>query len=90
MLVVGLLSYSIVGLMFSIGLISGKQTGKEAYAAVFIIYLIIGYCVYQGIIKLQEWILSWPLVVKIIVPIFVVMLIVGTVIIVFLSKENKD
>ena len=65
MMVIGMLTYSIVGLFFSIGLIRGKNAGKEAYAFVFIILIILGYCVYSGIIAIQNWIINWPLYVKI-------------------------
>ena len=68
MAVVGVIAYGIVGLLFSAHLIGGKEAGKQAYAAVFIILLIIGFFVYQGILKFEEWILSWPLYVKILVP----------------------
>lgn len=34
--------------------LAGKEEGKEAYAIVFIILLVLGYCVYQGIIKFQQ------------------------------------
>lgn len=68
MAVVGVVAYGIVGLLFSAHIIVGKEAGKQAYAAVFIILLIIGFFVYQGILKFEEWILSWPLYVKILVP----------------------
>ena len=68
MLIIGMLAYSIVGILFSFGLIHGKNAGKEAYAFVFIILLILGYCVYCGIVTIQNWIVTWPLSVKIIVP----------------------
>ena len=67
MLIIGMLAYSIVGLLFSFGLIHGKNAGKEAYAFVSIILLLLGYCVYSGIVAVQNWIISWPLYVKIIV-----------------------
>ncbi len=79
MAIVGVVAYAIVGGLYSIHAISGRQAGKEAYAAVFIILLLLGYCVYQGIIKLQQWILSWPLAVKIIVPSIMALLIAGTI-----------
>ncbi|MDD3383125.1 MAG: hypothetical protein PHT83_06500 [Bacilli bacterium] len=79
MAIVGVVAYAIVGGLYSIHAISGKHAGKEAYAAVFIILLLLGYCVYQGIIKLQLWILSWPLAVKIIVPSIMALLIAGTI-----------
>ena len=47
MIAIGMISYSIVGVLFSFGLIHGKNSGKEAYAFVFIILLILGYCVYN-------------------------------------------
>lgn len=95
MLIIGMVAYSIVGLLFSIELISGKKAGKEAYAAVFIILLILGYCVYNGIIKLQQWILSWPLYVKIIVPSVLGCLIAATIVLIILinrrlTKDGKE
>lgn len=89
MLIIGMIAYSIVGFLFSIRLISGKQAGKEAYAAAFIILLILGYCVYNGIIKLQQWILSWPLYVKIIVPSVLVCLIAATIVLVVLISRRS-
>jgi len=35
-------------------LISGKEAGKKAYAAVFIILLIIGVLIYNGILKVEQ------------------------------------
>lgn len=68
MAIIGVATYAIVGFLYSIHLISGKQAGKEAYAAIFIILLIIGVLIYNGILKVEQWILSWPLYVKILVP----------------------
>ena len=64
MAIVGVVAYGIVGLFYSAHLISDK----EAYVAVFIILLIIGVLIYNGILKVEQWILSWPLYVKILVP----------------------
>ena len=64
MAIVGVVAYGIVGLLYSAHLISDK----EAYAAVFIILLIIGVLIYNGILKVEQWILSRPLYVKILVP----------------------
>jgi hypothetical protein len=90
MAIVGVVAYAIVGGLYSIHAISGRQAGKEAYAAVFIILLLLGYCVYQGIIKLQQWILSWPLALKIILPSMMVLLIAGTIIwLVIKSKKER-
>ena len=88
MLIIGMLAYSIVGLLFSFGLIHGKNAGKEAYAFVFIILLLLGYCVYSGIVAVQNWIISWPLYVKIIVPSLLFAAII--IIIVQLLKKHKE
>ncbi len=88
MIVIGMLAYSIVGLFFSIGLIHGKNAGKEAYAFVFIVLLILGYCVYSGIVAIQNWILSWPLYVKILVPSLLLFAIIA-IIVVLLFKKCK-
>lgn len=68
MIILGMLAYSVVGILFSFGIIHGKSAGKEAYVFVFIILLILGYCVYSGIVAIQNWIINWPLSVKIILP----------------------
>lgn len=91
MLIVGMIAYAVVGLLFSFGIIAGKNAGKEAYAAVFIILLLIGYCIYEGIVKIQQWVLSWPLFVKILVPIILGLLIAGTITILIVKKrKNTD
>lgn len=92
MLVIGMIAYSIVGLLFSLRLISRKNAGKEAYIATFIILVILGYCVYSGIIKLQQWILSWPLYAKIIVPSAITCLILAIILLIVLKsrRSTKD
>lgn len=89
MLIIGMLAYSIVGLLFSFGLINGKNAGKEAYAFVFIILLLLGYCVYSGIVAVQNWITALPQHAKIVVP----NLFFGAIIIVtifYLLKKHKE
>ena len=88
MLIIGMLAYTIVGILFSFGLIHGKNAGKEAYAFVFIILLLMGYCVYSGIVAVQNWIISWPLYVKIIVPSLLFTAII--IIIIRLLKKHKE
>ena len=87
--VIGVIAYGIVGLLYSIHLIDGKQEGKTAYAAVFIILIIIGFLIYQGILKVEQWILSWPLAVKIIVPTVMGLLIVGTITLLVIGHKKK-
>lgn len=87
--VIGVIAYGIVGLLYTIHLIDGKQEGKTAYAAVFIIVIIIGFLIYQGILKVEQWILSWPLAVKIIVPTVMGLLIVGTITLLVIGHKKK-
>lgn len=88
-LVVGMLAYGIVGILFSIGVLHGKQAGKEAYAFVFFLLLLAGYGVYKGLEKLRLLILALPLAVKIIVPVFIVLVIIGIVAAIVLSKKRE-
>ena len=67
-LVVGMIAYAIVGFLFSIGLLSTKKDGKDAYAFVFLLLLLGGYGFYKLLELIRNWILSWPLFVKILVP----------------------
>lgn len=70
-------------------LLQGKNAGKAAYAFVLIILLILGYCVYSGIVAIQNWIIALPQHVKIVVP----NLFFGAIIIVtifYLLKKHKE
>lgn len=87
MLIVGMTAYAIVGVLYSIRAISGSRTGKEAYAVVFILLLFLGYCIYQGIIKLQVWIVSWPLAVKIIVPSLLLLFLI--ILLISIKRESR-
>lgn len=89
MLIFGMLAYSVVGLLFSIGMIHGKNAGRESYAFVFIILIILGYCVYNGIKSLQNWVLSWPLYVKIMIP-TILLLTVVIIVIMYILKKRKQ
>lgn len=66
--IIGVASYGVVGLLYSLHLISNSRDGKYAYIATFIILIIIGFFVYQGIVKFEQWVVSWPLFIKILVP----------------------
>lgn len=89
MLIVGMASYSIVGLLFSIGILHGKNAGKEAYAGVFILLIILGYYLYNGIVSLQNWILGWSITAKIIIPIILGILTIGVIATIILIKRKK-
>lgn len=87
-LVVGMIAYAIVGIMFSIGILHGKQAGKDAYALVFFLLLLGGYAVYKDLELLKLWALSWPPFVKILVPSTIGLCIVGAVILIILYKKE--
>ena len=89
-LVIGMTTYSIVGILFSIGLLHGKNAGKEAYGAIFIILLLLGYGVYCGIVNLQKWILSWALWIKITVPVILIAIIVIAIVLIVKSSHSKN
>lgn len=86
--IVGLIAYAIVGLMFSAGILHGKQAGKEAYAFVFFLLLLGGYAVYKGLEQLKLWVLAWPLFVKILVPSIIGLGIIAVVVLIILFKKG--
>lgn len=87
-LIVGMIAYAIVGIMFSIGILHGKQAGKDAYALVFFLLLLGGYAVYKGLEQLKLWVLAWPLFVKILVPSIIGLGIIAVVVLIILFKKG--
>lgn len=87
-LIVGMIAYAIVGIMFSIGILHGKQAGKDAYALVFFLLLLGGYAVYKGLEQLKLWVLAWPLFVKILVPSIIGLGIIAVVVLIVLVKKG--
>ncbi len=87
-LIVGMVTYAIVGFMFSIGFLHGKQAGKEAYAFVIFLLLLGGYAVYKGLEQLKLWVLTWPLFVKILVPSIIGLGVIAVVILIILFKKR--
>ena len=90
--IIGMVSYAIVSLLYSIKALKGKQAGKEAYTTIFLILIIIGFYIYQGVINFQKWLMSWPLWVKIMVPSILLILIIMVVILmcIKIKKTNKN
>ena len=87
-LIVGMVTYAIVGFMFSIGFLHGKQAGKEAYAFVFFLLLLGGYAVYKGLEQLKLWVWTWPLFVKILVPSIIGLGVIAVVVLIILFKKR--
>ena len=87
--VIGMISYFLVGILFSIGLLKGKNAGKEAFLIIFIALMLLTFYVYKGILKFKQWILSWSLFFKITVPIILVIAIIGIIILmIFINKKR--
>ncbi|MFA7051357.1 MAG: hypothetical protein WC189_04640 [Bacilli bacterium] len=89
-IVVGMVTYAIVGVLFSIGVLHGKEAGKEAYVFVFFLLILAGYGVYKGLEKLRLWILAWPLAIKIIVPIMIALLIGALITLIIIKRERNN
>ena len=90
-IVVGLIAYALVGILFSIGILSTKKEGSDAYALFFFLLLLGGYAVYKGLAELRNWITSWPLSAKIAVPSTVsLFIIVGIVLTIMWIAKNKS
>lgn len=89
-LVVGMIAYGIVGVLFSIGVLHGKEQGKEAYALVFFLLILGGYAVYKGLVNFKLWVLAWPLAIKIIVPVILLLLILVTILLIIENNKKTD
>lgn len=61
-------AFFFVGILYKFGFIIGKEEGQEAFKGVLIVLLIFAFVIYLGIRKFQNWVLLWPLALKIIVP----------------------
>jgi len=59
--VLGMIAYGIVGVLYAIGAISTKKEGSEAFWKTLTILIILGFFVYEGIVRVQNWFLSWAL-----------------------------
>ena len=89
--VIGVISYSIVGLLYSANLIKGSSMGAKGYAVIFVILLLVVYWLYKKLMELQMWINSWPLILKIIVPLVMIILIILVIIwIIYVQDEQEN
>lgn len=86
--IIGLIAYFLVGVLFTIGVLSGKQAGKDAYALFFALLTIGIYGIYRGLEKLRTWLVSLLLVAKIIIPSVITILIV-VLVVVLIRKGRK-
>lgn len=88
-LVLGMAAYSIVGVLFSIGVLHGRQSGKDAYALVFFLLILGGWGVYKGLVLFKEWVIAWPLAVKIAIPCLIA-LAIGLVIFFIVRRKQLE
>lgn len=83
--VLGMIAYSFVGLLYSLGIISTKREGSEANKYTFLFLLFCAYLFYELLWKIKKWLGDLPLYIKIISLIFIVCLIVFG----FIFKNRK-
>ncbi len=86
----GVLAYAIVGMMYSFGLLKSKSDGVKAYVFILILLIIGGFAVYQGLMNFQAWILTWPLLWKILVPIVLGLMTIGALILVIIHWNDCE
>ena len=86
--VIGMMAYTIVGILYSLHILTNRKEGRDAFIVVFLILIILGLFVYQGIMKFQQWLISWPLGIKILVPSALFVGII-TVIVLMVLKKNR-
>lgn len=88
------IAFFIVSLMYKIGVIDSKSEGSKAFKGVFVILLILALTIYLGIRRFQEWFLTSPMYVKIIIPSVLGLLIIGVIILIihdhFINEEYVD
>ena len=70
----------IVGILYSFGFLSKRGSGANAYAAILLLLLCAEFYVYKGIIDLQNWIISWDLWIKILIPTVIGLCFIGILI----------
>lgn len=89
-MIVGMITYIIVGGLFTIGILNKNGAGKTAYTFVFFLLLVIGYKIYKYLKKLKIWILSWPIFVKILIPSLITLAIVGLIIFIVIKRKKSN
>jgi hypothetical protein len=90
-MIISIVAYFIVGIMYSWRLILTSSQGKSVYALILVVLALCVYALYSAIVKFQEWVLSWPKIAHIIVPIALALLsvVIGALIIVKKCNHKK-
>lgn len=89
-LVAGMVAYAIIGILFSIGVLRGKQAGRDAYALVFCLLILGGWGVYQGLVAFKQWVLGWPLAAKVAVPVGIALIIAALIVLLVIKRKSKN
>ncbi len=84
----GIISYAIVGVLLSIGILRDKSSGKEAYAFIFILLLLAGYGFIKALKAFKIWIISLPLLIKIVIPTVIITMIVIIIVLIIRKRKN--
>ena len=88
--VLGLIAYGIVGFLISIGLLNGRKASLKAYAFILGLLILGAFEVYRLLSMFNQWVLGWPLFVKILVPSTLFLLIVLIIVLkILISKRYK-
>ena len=89
--VLGLISYGIVGILISIGLLNGRKTSLKAYLFILGLLILGAFEVYRLLTMFKQWVLDWPLFVKILVPsVFFVFVVIIVMLKIIISKRKKN
>ena len=88
-LVVGMIAYSMVGTLFSIGLLHGRKAGKKAYALVFFLLILGGIEVHKTLTQLRLWIIDLQLSVKILIPLIIGVITISSIILIVIHKNKR-
>lgn len=89
--IIGIISYLVVGVLISFGLLASKKARGEAYAIVFVALSLSCLWVYNLLAKFRAWLLDLPVFVKIIAPCALVLATIALIIAncVLESKKKK-
>ena len=88
--IMGTISYAIVGLLYKLGCIHGRKEGSESFFTFLGALLLVGFLLYLGICNFQNWVHSWHLAAKIIVPIVLGLLFIGSLVLAIRKWLNTD
>ncbi len=87
--IIGIISYLVVGMLISFGLLASKKARSDAYVIVFVALSLSCLWVYNLLAKFRAWLLDLPVFVKIIVPCALVLATIALIIANCVLKSKK-